>query len=136
MVQIPDEIMKIINEPTTAKILGTKDSRGSVHLIHVGSLIAPAPDTLAVGAVLMQKTSNNLQEMKKKNETASILLVSGMKSYEIKARVKDFLTSGQLVNAMNERLAKMNLSARGVWTLEPIEIWNQSASQEAGKRIV
>lgn len=136
MVKIPDEVMKIINDPGTVKILGTKDPKGSVHVIHVGSLVAPAPDTLAVGAVLMQRTSNNLQAMKEKNETTSILLVSGMKSYEIKAKVKDFLTSGQLVNAMNERLAKMNLKARGVWTFEPLEVWNQSASQEAGKRIV
>ncbi|MEM2944181.1 MAG: hypothetical protein QXN93_06505 [Methanomassiliicoccales archaeon] len=136
MIKIPDEIMKIINDPGTAKILGTKDAEGNVHIVHVGSLVAPSQDSLAVGAVLMQKTSKNLGEMKAKNELASMLLVSGMKSFEIKARVKDYQTSGPLVDAMNKNLARLNLKARGVWVFEPVEIWNQSASMEAGKRIV
>ena len=37
---------------------------------------------------------------------------------------------------MNEELKKMGLKANVVWTVEPVEVFNQSASYEAGKKMV
>ncbi|MBC7120833.1 MAG: hypothetical protein H5T33_04535 [Candidatus Methanosuratus sp.] len=127
--------MKILNDPRATKVLGTKTPEGNVHIVHVGSLMAPDPNTIVLGAVLMKRSSSNLENMKKSKELASVLTVKETTSYEIKAAVKDYLTSGEVLEKMNVELKKIGLSARGVWVLEPREVWNQSASYEAGKKI-
>jgi hypothetical protein len=59
-----------------------------------------------------------------------------MKSYQIKAKIKDALTSGPLFDKMNEVLKGMGMKANVVWTVEPTEVWNQSPSYDAGKKMV
>ncbi len=59
-----------------------------------------------------------------------------MKSYQINAKVKELVTSGPLFDKMNEHLKAIGLKASGVWTLEPTDVWNQSATYEAGKKMV
>lgn len=135
MVELPADVMKILNDPRATKVLGTKTPEGNVHIVHVGSLMAPDPNTIVLGAVLMKRSSSNLENMKKSKELASVLTVKETTSYEIKAAVKDYLTSGEVLEKMNVELKKIGLSARGVWVLEPREVWNQSASYEAGKKI-
>lgn len=136
MVNLPEEVMKAFNDPKSMKVIATKTANGNVHAIRVGSLMAPAPNMMAVGAILMKETSKNLDEMKKKNELVSLLVSMDMKSYQVKAKVKDLQTAGPLFDKMNEELKKMGLAARAVYTFEPVEVYNQSASYEAGKRMV
>jgi hypothetical protein len=135
MVNLPEEVMKAFNDPKAMKVIATKSANGNVHAIRVGSLMAAAPNMMAVGAILMKETSKNLDEMKKKNEMVSLLVSMDMKSYQVKAKVKDFQTAGPLFDKMNEELKKMGLAARGVYTFEPAEVFNQSASYEAGKKM-
>ncbi|MDI9644352.1 MAG: hypothetical protein QFX35_03930 [Candidatus Verstraetearchaeota archaeon] len=135
MVQLPANVMAVLNDPKATKVIGTKTPEGHVHIIPVGSLMAPNPTTIVAGAVLMKRTSSNLEKMKSSKEFASVLAVKEMTSYEIKVEVKEFQTSGEILDRMNVELKKMGLSARGVWILEPKEVWNQSASYEAGKKI-
>jgi hypothetical protein len=135
MVNLPEEVMKAFNDPKSMKVIATKAANGNVHAIRVGSLMAPAPNMMAVGAILMKETSKNLDEMKKKNELVSLLVSMDMKSYQVRAKVKDFQTAGPLFDKMNEELKKMGLAARGVYTFEPVEVFNQSASYEAGKKM-
>jgi len=136
MVTLPVEVIKILNDPKSTKVLGTKTPEGNIHIIHVGSLMAPKPDMITLGAILMKRTSNNLENMRRKGELASVLVVKEMVSYEIRAEVKDYQTSGEILDRVNAELKRLGLSARGVWILEPKEVWDQSASYEAGKRIV
>lgn len=135
MVALPSEVMKILNDPRATKVLGTKTPEGHVHIIHVGSLMAPDPNTIVLGAILMKRSSSNLESMRKSKELASVLTVKDTTSYEIKAEVKEYFSSGEILDRMNVELKKIGLSARGVWVLEPKEVWNQSASYEAGKKI-
>lgn len=128
--------MKVLNDPASIRILATKSKEGHVHAIQVGSLGAPAPDTIVVGAILMKRTSKNLEEMKAKKETASILAGTKMSSYEVKALPKEFITSGPIFDGMNAQLEKMGLKAGGVWSFEVVEVYNQSATYEAGKKMV
>jgi hypothetical protein len=139
MVNLPIEVMAEINEnPKASKIIGTKADDGSVHMIPVGSVRAANPTTIMFGAILMNKTSKNLEGMKKRGEAASVLIMDPEKrsAYEVKAKVKDYQTVGPAFDRMNENVKKMGLTLRGVWILEPTEVWNQSASYEAGKRIL
>ncbi|MEM3383806.1 MAG: hypothetical protein QXL52_06335 [Nitrososphaerales archaeon] len=135
MAKLPENVMKVINDPKASKVLATKYPTGVIHVIHVGSIIAPNPNTIAFAAVLMKETSKNLEEMKKKGELASILVILGMEAYQIRVNIKSYETSGPIYDKLSEEIKKLGLQVRGVWITEPVEIWNQSASYEAGKRI-
>ena len=135
MVSLPENVVKVINDPKTSKVLATKSPDGAIHAIHVGSIVAPNPDTIAFAAILMKKTSRNLEEMKRKGELAAIAVILGTEAYEIKGKIKSYETSGPIYEVLSEKIRQLGLTVRGVWTLEPAEVWNQSASYEAGKKI-
>jgi hypothetical protein len=58
-----------------------------------------------------------------------------MEAYQIRVNIKSYETSGPIYERLSEEIEKLGLKVRGVWVTEPAEIWNQSASYEAGKRI-
>lgn len=136
MVAIPEAVMKILNDPTSVRVIATKSDKGDVHIIQAGSIKAPAPDTLIIGAILMKRTGKNLEGMKAKGEMVSILAGSKMESYEIRAKVKDHVTSGPIFDGMNAELSKMGMKASGVWVFDVKEVWNQSANYQAGTKMV
>jgi hypothetical protein len=135
MMEIPEEVMKVINDPKAIKVLTTRSSEGILHSIRVGSLMAPAANMIAVGAILMKTSNKNMEEMKKKGEQVAILVGIETKAYQIQAKVKDVQKSGPLFDKMNVELKKIGLQAASVWTFEPTGVWNQSASYEAGKKM-
>lgn len=136
MVAIPEAVMKILNDPASVRVIATKSDKGDVHIIQAGSIKAPAPDTLIIGAILMKRTGKNLEHMKIKGELVSILAGSKMESYEIRAKVKDHVTSGPIFDGMNAELSKMGMKASGVWVFDVKEVWNQSANYQAGTKMV
>ncbi len=136
MVAIPTEVMEAVNNPKAAKVLATVKDDGSPHVISVGSISAPNPNMIAFGAILMKETSKNLEAMKKKGLEAVVLVTVELKSYQIRGKVKDKVTSGPLFDGMNEHLKKIGLQTQLVWTLEPTAVWNQSANYDAGKKMV
>lgn len=125
----------MVNDPKAMKVITMISADGVLHSIRVGSLIAPAPSTVAVGAILMKTSNKNIEEMKK-NEQIAILVGSEMKSYLIMAKIKDGHKAGPLFDKMNEELKKIGMQASTVWAFEPTGVWNQSASYEAGKKMV
>ena len=142
MTNLPTEVMAQINDnPKSVKVIGTKAEDGKLHIIAAGSVRALNAGTIVVGARKMIRTSSNLESMKKRGENALIEVIDWDKriAFEIQAKVKDFQTSGPVFEAMADGSKKMGLSPpRGVWILEPTEIWNESssASPDSGKRIV
>lgn len=135
MVSIPSETLKLVNDPKSVKMVATKSAKGEIHAIPVGSVMAPDANTIVFGAIMMNRASKNLESMRSSSDVASVVVCNGLQSCEIRAKVKDFQTAGPMVDGMNAELAKLHLKARGVWVLEPIEVWNQSAGPDAGKKI-
>jgi len=136
MVAIPEEVLKVLNDDASVRILATKSSAGDVHAIQVGSLKAPAPETIIVGAILMKRTGKNLESMKDKGEMVSILAGSQKASYEIRAKVKDKVTEGPIFDQMNSALQRLGLKASAVWVFDVQEVWNQMAGYSAGTKMV
>ncbi len=128
--------MSAINNPKASKVLGTKNEEGDVHMIPVGSIMAPNPNVIAFGQIMMRDAGANLERMKQKGEMVSILVIQDLKAYQVRGKVKDAMTSGPLFDRMNEVLKALGFQASTVWTVEPMEVWNQSASYEAGKKMV
>jgi hypothetical protein len=135
MVKIPDEVFNAINNEKNPKILATVGADGAPHAIQAGSIRAPSNEMMIVGAILMKKTGKNLEAMKKEGKIASILVLDCAKSYEVRCTVGDFITSGPLFDTMSEKFKPMGLTVQGVWTFAPVEVFNQSASYEAGTRM-
>ncbi|HSV42400.1 MAG TPA: hypothetical protein VLH13_03200 [Methanomassiliicoccales archaeon] len=136
MVEIPVEVMKVINDPKAVKVITTVSANGVLHSIRAGSIIAPAPNMIAVGAILMKTTAKNIENMKKHDQQVAVLVGSEMTSYLIMAKIADGHKSGPLFDGMNEELKKMGLQAREVLTFVPTGVWNQSANYDAGKKMV
>lgn len=135
MVKIPDEVVKAINNEKNPKILATVGADGAPHAIQAGSIRAPSNEMMIVGAILMKRTGKNLEAMKSDNKMASFLVLDGMKSYEVRCRVGDFVTSGPLFDTMSEKMKQVGMTVQGVWTFSPVEVFNQSASYEAGTKM-
>lgn len=136
MVKIPDEVINAINNEKNPKILATVGADEAPHAIQAGTIMAPSNEMMIVGAIFMKKTTKNLEAMKKGDKMASFLVLDGMKSYEVRCKVGDFITSGPLFDTMSEGLKSRGLHAlQGVWTFEPVEVFNQSASYDAGTQM-
>jgi len=132
---MPQEVVSALNTPSASKVLATVRPDGSAHTISVGSIVAPSPEMIAFGAILMKETGNNLKSMKEKGQSVSVLVTQETKSYQVRGKVKDYITSGPLFDQMNENLKAIGLKAVGVWTVEPTDVWNQSANYDAGKKM-
>jgi len=135
MVKIPDEVVEAINNQKNPKILATVGPDGAPHAIQAGSIGAPSNELMIVGAILMKRTGKNLEAMKKDGKTASFLVLDGPKSYEVRCTVGDYVTSGPMFDAMSEKLKQRGMTLQGVWTFTPVEVWNESASMEAGTKM-
>ena len=134
-VKLPDEVLALMNDPKAVKILTTVSADGTPHSIRAGSLAAPAPNLISVGAILMKTTAANLETTKKADKLACVLVNSEMKAFLITVKVKDDLTSGPLFDGTNAALKPLGMAARSVWTMEPQGVWDQSANYNAGKKI-
>lgn len=135
VVKIPDEVLNAINNEKNPKILATVGADGAPHAIQAGSIGAPSNEMMIVGAILMKKTGKNLEAMKRDNKLASVLVLDGMKSYEVRCKVGDLVTSGPLFDKMSEKIKQSGLTLQGVWTFTPVEVFNQSASYDAGTKM-
>jgi len=135
MVKIPDEVMSAINDEKNPKILATVCEDGAPHAIQAGSIRAPSSEMMIVGAILMKKTGKNLEAMKRSGTAAAFLVLDDRNSYEVRCQVGDHVTDGPVFDTMAEKIKQIGLTLRGVWTFTPIEVFNQSASYEAGTKM-
>jgi tRNA U38,U39,U40 pseudouridine synthase TruA len=137
-VTLPDEVQKMLNETTLAKVLAMRTETG-VHAIPVGSICAPDNQTIAAGAVVMDEASRYLERAKKKGETVSIIVVdpSSFVSYQVRCRVKSSHTSGPIFDYVKKLLSTVGLEPRLVWVFEPLEVIDQSPThlENIGKRL-
>lgn len=135
MVALPEEVMKALNDPASVKVLATKTPEGVVHAIPLGSLTAPDPNTIMFGVVFMKQTHNNMEKMKKKGERPAVLVVNGKNAYQVHAVIKDYKTSGPVLDMMNEKVKARGITVTGVWFMEPETVFDQSPGPNVGKKI-
>ncbi len=136
MVALPEEVFGLINDQAAAKVLGTRAANGDVHLISVGGAGAIDRDTLFVGEIFMHKTSDNLKLAKDQRTKVSMLVSKGFQSYEVKASVADRATSGPVFDKMAALFKSMKFDLKALWLLKVEEVWNESPSYDAGKKMV
>jgi hypothetical protein len=145
MITIPNEVMMLVNDPKSSKTIATLSKEGRIHTIYMGSMSAFSPDQLTFAHLLMKRTHQNLIEMQRSGGLVSVSVTLGQVSYEIMAKVKEYHTSGPTYDKMIETLTRLGIKegldkygikVRGVWIIEPVEVWNQGPGPNAGTRIV
>lgn len=132
--ELPTEVMDLINDPQSIKILSTSSGGDMLHSVPLGSLNALSPDAIVCGKILMKETHDNLGKAQKSHGFVSVLAVKGKEAYQVRCKPKEFSIDGPIFQALRGKLPE-KMPLFGVWLLEPIEIINQTPGPEAGKRL-
>jgi hypothetical protein len=133
--EMPQNVQDLFNDPLSVKVLATQSSNGMLHTVPLGSLTAPTPGTIVFAKILAKETHENLEAALKKGSHVSALAVKGGAAYQARCKVKTFVTSGPMFEQMEKKLKERNMTAAGVWVLEPEELIDQSPGPNAGRHI-
>ena len=132
MVSMPQQVIDMINHPSTNKVMATVSPEGHPHTIVCGSLMTADPETIVVGEVFMYRTIQNLEN----DPHVEFIVWKGRDAYSIQAVSMERKTDGPEFVKMHEMLSKMNMEVSAVWTFRAIEVWDESASKNAGEKVV
>ena len=101
-------------------------------MIVCGSLDIADDGSIIVGEAYMYRSAKYLEA----NPEAEILVWKGNTAYSIKAVARSRETSGPLFDRMSRFLDRMNMTTVAVWRFEPTEVWDESASDTSGDRVI
>ena len=132
MVAIPNEILDLMKDKGTVKILATANAAGQPHAIVCGSFGIIGDDVITVGEIFMKRSSEYMAENKK----VAILLANGGKAYELQATVIGREGKGTDLDNLNTGLKVANMSAKALWKFKVSAIYNESAGPDGGKKIL
>lgn len=131
MVALPAKVRDFLSRPEPVKILVTADPSGQPRGIVCGSIFVPDEETLAIGEVFMNVTKSNLE----RNPKAAVAVGLGGEAYNINVTVIARQEEGELLNVLNDRLSKINLQAKAVWTFRVESVFDEGINPNAGKLI-
>ncbi len=131
MVSIPKEILDMMKEKATVKLLVTANAAGQPHAIVCGSFGVIGDDVITVGEIFMKRSSEYMAENKK----VAILVVNGGKAYEMQATVLGREEKGEDLGNLNKALEGANLNANALWKFKVSAVYNESAGPDGGKKI-
>lgn len=131
MVDIPENVMAIMNDKGTTKVLVTANKAGQPHAIVCGTIMSPAPGKMVVGEVLMKRSAQYMAE----NSKAAFMISNGPKAYEIQVDNPVRVDGGDDLAKMNEMLAGANLHAKALWIFDVVAVYDEGAGPNAGTKI-
>ena len=132
MVQLTEPIVRLIKHPDTNKVLATSSPDGRPHMIVCGSLDVTEDGRIVVGEAHMYRTVKNLEA----HPEVEFLVWKGNSAYSIKAVACGRETSGPEFDRMSRFLERMNMTTVAVWKFEAQEVWDESASETSGDRVI
>ena len=135
---IPKEVQDVYNDPAAIKVLATRSGE-DLHVIPLGSLRVIDANTIVCASIHMREAHENLRIAAETGARISTLAVKAgpggpPQAYQVRCRVKAFVTYGPLFEGMKEAIKKMGMEMRGVGILEPLEVLAQ-IGPDAGKKI-
>jgi hypothetical protein len=135
VLKLPDEVVEIINNPKTFKVVATKDEEGVPHVVFKGSLRAIDNETIAFAELLENsRTGKNILRLmnfdydKKKLIAISVFNSENGISYQIKGEPYQLEVEGPIWDEFLKMIWKWNRDADpvGVWLVRPRELLNQT----------
>lgn len=130
MVNIPKEVVDILNAQDSIKILASADENGMPNAVPVYSITPISDDTLAFAEMMIIHTKHNLEKTKKASVTVFKLPAT---AYQLKGTFVGFQTSGQLFDNFAKRMAEYKLPpVKSVGIIKVEEVY--AASPGAGSK--
>jgi predicted pyridoxine 5'-phosphate oxidase superfamily flavin-nucleotide-binding protein len=137
MSKLPDELIELLDDPASIKIVGTSDEDGTPHLVVKGSLTSLDGETLVFAEGFEGTQSNkNLVRSIWFDRKVSVNITRGLESYQIKGRPYKYLITGSTFRVMIDRArARRGPEAdiAGVWVIVPEEVRNESPAVKAAE---
>jgi len=133
MAKMPKEVMEVINDPNSSKVLATAGTVLEINAVPKGSLRAIDEERLAFADIFGGKTNKNLETNKK--VVALAFKISPLSGYQIKGTFLGFQTSGELFDRFAKEIKeRIKLNIKSVGTIRVDEVY-AVAPPEPGKKI-
>ena len=130
--KIAEKVLNLLRDEASIKIISTMSDDHQIHTIVAGSVMVIDEETLGVAQIFMNTTAANIEH----NKDVAILVVKGLESYLISARAQDRLTDGAIYHNVASVMEKNHMQVQSVLTYQALEVFNQSASQDDGKKVI
>ena len=121
MAKMPKEVMDLINDPQTVKVLATVDAAKNPNAVTKGSTIAIDDETIAFADILGEKTNANLRANKKIALVATKMPPGG---YQVKGVFQGFQNSGALLDKFTKMLEPRKLKPKAAGTIKVEEVYS------------
>ena len=112
MAKLPEDVLALIEEPVSVKVLATVDKDKVVNVVPISSIKAIDDETLAFACSLQGKTKENVEETRR---SVIGIYQPPIEGYQIKGTFIKWHTSGELydqfVEEVNEMMQSLGLSA-------------------------
>ncbi|NTV82304.1 MAG: hypothetical protein HGA14_00065 [Chlorobaculum sp.] len=135
MSKLPEELVELLNDPASGKVVGSTDEDGTPHLVTKGSLTTLDGETIVFAEGFESSQSNrNLIRSIWFNQKVSINVTRGTTSYQIKGRPYKYLITGRIFRTMIDRARQRRgpeADIAGVWVIAPEEVRNESPGYRA-----
>jgi predicted pyridoxine 5'-phosphate oxidase superfamily flavin-nucleotide-binding protein len=133
MAKMSKEVMDVVNDPNSAKVLATAGSVLEINAVPKGSLRAIDEERIAFADIFGDKTNKNLEVNKK--VSALVFKMSPVAGYQIKGTFIGFQTSGELFNRFAKEIKeRIHLDIKAVGTIRVDEVY-AVAPPHPGKKI-
>lgn len=129
--KIAEKVMSLLSDESSVKVISSISSDGKLHSIAAGSVMPMGEDKLVAAEIFMNTTSKNIQA----NKNVAVLVVKGMESYLINVTAIERYTDGEVFEMMSKPMSEKGIPVKAVWTFEVNDIFDQSASPNAGKKL-
>ncbi|MBW1851334.1 MAG: pyridoxamine 5'-phosphate oxidase family protein [Deltaproteobacteria bacterium] len=130
MVKLSNEVVDLLRDPETIKVLTTTDEKGMPHTVFKGSLTALDENNIAFMELLETgNTQRNILRNHWDNKRVAVAVYNQRKnlSYQIKGKPVRFINYGPVWRQfLDQTWAQLpDADPAGVWLIEPEEIINQ-----------
>ena len=133
MAKMSKEVMEVINDPNSAKVLATAGSILEINAVPKGSLRTIGEEQIAFADIFGDKTNKNLEVNKKVSALA--FKMNPLIGYQIKGTFLGFQTSGELFDKFAKEIKeRIKVSIKAVGTIKVDEIY-AVAPPQPGKKI-
>ena len=130
MVNIPKEVVEVLNAPDSVKILATADERGMPNAVPVYSIVPINDDTIAFAEIFIIHTKRNLEKNKNANVT---VFKAPATAYQLKGMFDGFQTSGPVFDNFAKKMAERKMPMKSVGLIKINEVFAASPGQGSKK---
>ena len=127
---LPDNVMGVLNDRRAAKTLATTALDGTTSLVTIQGVKAPEPNIVVLAQPGGRQIEQDLMRHMETSSLVSILCVSmngeSEIAYQIICSVKEFQTAGPLYEKFLDELRARTVDLKGVWVLEPADVVDRS----------